>query len=237
MLRDFKFLRRNSGKNEEAENVPLDSKDLSAAIQISTDSTRPPLNAIQETAENPKPEQEVGIRSKAHRTPSKDKAKVADPPLPLRTPDKFGAGFSTRGRFGWAQKNEAGSVSSDLRDDVSNYSAQVSRGAGNFNGGSTNMTPRATRTVGRPALSYSESNSTQSTPTKSVSKPPNTGLRNKVDGSAGTRTGNFAALYRGIPISCGPPTVVNTVKVPHFDLKEDPSFWMDHNVQVVFSCF
>ncbi|XP_048337159.2 kinesin-like protein KIN-12D isoform X1 [Ziziphus jujuba] len=234
MLRDFKFLRRNSGKNEEAENVPVDGKESSVAIRISTDSSRPPLNAIQETAENPKPEQEVGTRSKADRTPSKAKARVADPTLPLRTPDKYGAGFSTRGRFGWAQKHEPSSVSSDLRDDASNHSAQVSRGAGNFNGSSTSLTPRATtRTVGRPALSYSESNSTQSTPTKSVSKPPNTGLRNKVDGSAGTRTGNFAALYRGIPISGGPPTVVNTVKVPHFDLKEDPSFWMDHNVQVL----
>ncbi|KAF3435686.1 hypothetical protein FNV43_RR22777 [Rhamnella rubrinervis] len=232
MLRDFKFLRRNSGKSDEVENVPVNSKDMSG-IRISTDSSRAPLNAIQESTQNPKPEQEVGVRSKADRTPSKAKAKVADPPLPLRTPDKHGAGFSARGRFGWAHKNEPGSTTSDLRDDVSSYSTQVNRAAGIGNGGFTNMTPRTARTVGRATSSYSESNSTQSTPTKSVSKPPNTGLRSKVDGNVGGRTGNFAALYKGVPISCGPPTVVNTVEVPHFDLKEDPSFWMDHNVQVL----
>lgn len=237
MLRDFKFLRRNSGKNDEAENVPVNSKDMSGA-RISEDSSRAPLNAIQETTQNPKPEQEVvGIRSKADRTPSKSKAKVADPPLPLRTPDKNGAGFSARGRFGWAQKNELGPTTGDLRDGVSSYSAQVNRAAGNGNVGLTNMTPRTARTAGRATSSYSESNSTQSTPTKSVSKPPNTGLRSKFDGSVGGRTGNFAALYKGVPISCGPPTMVNTVEVPHFDLKEDPSFWMDHNVQVILVVF
>ncbi|KAL4281224.1 hypothetical protein GQ457_03G001460 [Hibiscus cannabinus] len=93
------------------------------------------------------------------------------------------------------------------------------------------------RKPGRATSScYSESNSTQSTPTKSVvSKPPVSGYRNKVDGSGGVRGGNFAALYRGMPSSssCGPVTVVNTVEVPHFDLKEDPSFWMDRNVQVL----
>ena len=26
------------------------------------------------------------------------------------------------------------------------------------------------------------------------------------------------------------PTVVNNIEVPHFELKEDPSFWMDHNM-------
>ena len=228
MLRDFKFLRRNSGKSDETENIPVNRKDLSA-VRISSDSSRAPLNAIQEPISNPKPEQEVGGgRSKVDRTPSKGKARVTDPALPLRTPDKYGAAFSSRHRFGWAQKNEAGGTTSDLRDDL-----QI-RGAGISNGGFASMTPRTTRTVGRAASSYSETNSTQSTPTKSVSKPPNSSLRSKVDGISGARTGNFAALYKGMPVPSGSCTVVNTVEVPHFDLKEDPSFWMEHNVQVMF---
>jgi kinesin family protein 15 len=60
MLRDFKFLRRNSGKSEEIENVPVNPRD-SLGIQTGTDSLRAPLNAIQEPIENPKPEQEVGV--------------------------------------------------------------------------------------------------------------------------------------------------------------------------------
>lgn len=52
----------------------------------------------------------------------------------------------------------------------------------------------------------------------------------------GGRGGNFAALYKGIPISSGGcTTVVNSVEVPHFDFKEDSSFWMEHNVQVTVS--
>ena len=41
-------------------------------------------------------------------------------------------------------------------------------------------------------------------------------------------------LNKGMPISCGPAIVVNSVEVPYFDLKEDPLFWMEHNVQVRF---
>ncbi|POO03052.1 hypothetical protein TorRG33x02_011130, partial [Trema orientale] len=228
MLRDFKFLRRNSGKSDEPENVPVNRKDISA-VRVSSDSSRAPLNAIQEPTSNPKPEQEVGGRSKVDKTPSKAKTRATDPALPLRTPDKYGAGFSARQRFGWAQKNETGgATTSDLREDL-----QI-RGAGLSNGGFASMTPRTTtRTVGRAASSFSETNSTQSTPTKSVSKPPSSSIRSKVDGIGGARTGNFAALYKGMPVPPGSCTVVNTIEVPHFDLKEDPSFWMEHNVQVL----
>lgn len=231
MLRDFKFLRRNSAKNEEAENIPANRKDLSG-VRISSDSSRAPLNAIQEPPPpNPKPEQDVSIRSKVDKTPVKAKAKASDhPALPLRTPDKHGGATLAKNRFGWAQKNEAGSANTD---DFGSYSA---RGAGMGNGGFPNMTPRQTRTVGRAAPSFSESNSTQSTPTKSVSKPPSSTLRNKADGTISARTGNYAALYKGLPMSAGSSsTVVNTVEVPHFNLKEDPSFWMEHNVQVKFA--
>jgi kinesin family protein 15 len=99
MLRDFKFLRRNSGKNEEIENVPVNPRD-SSGIQTGTDSSRAPLNAIQEPIQNPKPEQEVGFRSKIERTPTKAKGKTSDPALlPLRTPDKHGVGFSGEESF------------------------------------------------------------------------------------------------------------------------------------------
>ncbi|XP_016650580.1 PREDICTED: LOW QUALITY PROTEIN: phragmoplast orienting kinesin 2 [Prunus mume] len=236
MLRDFKFLRSNSQKKEEPENVPpMNPKDLSAN-RISSESSRAPFNPIQELGQLPKPEQEVGIRSRVEKTPTKaSKAKTSDPTLPLRTPDKHGPGFSTRKRFGWAQKTEPSCMTtSDSHEDGANCSTQVSRGGGGTgNGDLANVTPRVMRTAGRAVSSYSESNSTQTTPTKSVSKPPNSGFRNKVDGSVGPRGGNYATMYKGIPISCGPSTVVNTVEVPHFDLKEDPSFWMDHNVQVL----
>ncbi|OMO74183.1 Semialdehyde dehydrogenase, NAD-binding protein [Corchorus capsularis] len=212
MLRDFKFLRRNSSKNEEIENVPINPGDSLASQPSSDGSTRPPLNTIQDPMAA-KTEAEGSTRSRIDRTPTKPKPKVPDSTLHFKTPDKHG--FLSKNRFGWA-KNEG--AESDFRS-----------------GGLTNMTPRVSRGVGRANSSYySESNSTQSTPTKSVSKPPASGFRNKFDGNGGVRGGNFSALYKGVPgSSCGPPTVVNTVEVPHFDLKEDPSFWMDHNVQVL----
>lgn len=239
MLRDLKFLRRNSGKHEEVENVPLQPTS-SSATQTAWDSSRAPLNAIQEPTQNPRPEAEVSTKSRVDRTPSKPKVRNADPSLPLRTPEKHNLGISSKNRFGWA-KNESSSVTADMNDDSrtdeKNFSNQFSRGigVGNF------ATPRITRTVGRANSNYSESTSTQSTPTKSVNKPPSVGFRSKLDSNGGGRWGNFAALYKGIPSSVGPATVVNTVEVPHFDLKEDPSFWMEHNVQVckclIFSSF
>ncbi|GLU02988.1 hypothetical protein SLE2022_202120 [Rubroshorea leprosula] len=215
MLRDFKFSRRNSARNEEIENVPVNPRD-SLGSQASYDSlNRAPFNTIQEPTPNPKPELESSFRSRIDRTPTKPKHRNPDSTLPLRTPEKHG-GLSKQ-RFGWAQRNDN---SDDVRIDARN-------------GGLVNMTPRVSRGVGRANSCYSESNSTQSTPTKSVSKPPTTGYKSKIDGNGGMRVGNFAALYRGMPSSCSPATVVNTVEVPHFDLKEDPSFWMDHNVQVL----
>ncbi|KAK2665172.1 hypothetical protein Ddye_003746 [Dipteronia dyeriana] len=216
MLRDFKFLRRNSSKNEEIENVPVNPRDSSGSQSTFGDSSsRPPLNTI-----NPKIEQEALTRARIDRTPTKPvKPKNSDHTLPLRTPDKHGVSYSSKHRFGWANKNESSTGSAnELRDDFR-----------------STMTPRGTRAAGRATPSYSESNSTQSTPTKSVSKPPNSGFRSKFDwnGNGNVRAGNFAALYKGIPSSGGQASVVNTVEVPHFDLKEDPSFWMDHSVQVL----
>lgn len=234
MLRDPKFLRRSSGKNEELENVPVNPRDP-VQTRIGSDLSRPPLNTIQEPIRNSEPEKEIGVKSRVERTPVKAKGKGSDLALPLRTPDKHGgAGFSSRKRFGWAQRSESGSLPDEEKADSVACSAQPSRGGGGCgNGGFSNVTtPRTTRTVGRATSSYSESNSTQSTPTKSVSKPPYSVCRSKID-----RINNLSALYKGIPANPVPPSVVNTVEVPHFDLKEDPSFWMEHNVQVIASVF
>nr|POE76064.1 hypothetical protein CFP56_05031 [Quercus suber] len=93
MLKDFKFLRRNSGKSKEIENVPVNPKD-STSIPTSTNSSRPPLNAIQEPVQDPKQE------SKVERTPTKaNKGKSFDHSLPLRTSDKHGVGVSMKQRF------------------------------------------------------------------------------------------------------------------------------------------
>lgn len=210
MSRDVKLSRRESSKlEEEIENIP-ENFQSSFLSQISNDDSssssslpRAPLNTIQDPLNNPKE-----TRNKIEGTPSKPRAKNnPDPPLPLRTPDNNkhhrSAAFS-KNRFGWGEKC----------DSVANASA--------------NTTPKAGRVAGRANSCYSESNSTQNTPTKSVTKPPGSCYRGKLDGvRAG---GGYASLYKG---SSGQVSaVVNTVEVPHFDLKEDPSFWMDHNVQV-----
>ncbi|KAG6777782.1 hypothetical protein POTOM_017615 [Populus tomentosa] len=209
MLRDFKFLRRNAKTNEETENVPVNPRD-SLASQSSTDSTRPPLNTIQDPAPNPNPRHD--------KTPNKPKVRNFEP---LRTPDKV-----SKYRFGWAQRNESGGssvISNESRDEVRTDFRDLSKGGGGFGASGPNVTPRGNKRAN------SESNSTQSTPSKSVvSKPPvSSGFRGK--------GGSFSALYRGLPVSggLGGTTVVNSVEVPHFDLKEDPSFWMEHNVQVL----
>ncbi|KAK7319825.1 hypothetical protein RJT34_04553 [Clitoria ternatea] len=211
MLRDFKLPRRNAGKHDEAENV--DPWDSSTTVQRFAEGSRPPLNTIQEPEE-----------SKIEKTPSKTGNRGrGGGGHELRTPDKHGGGGSMmwKNRFGWANKNDGVSSLCDER-----------RGSG-----VGNVTPRVSRTVGRAssaAAACSESNSTQSTPNKSVSKlPPSSSVRSKADGSISVRLGNYAALYKGVPCSASTPTVVNTVEVPHFDLKEDSSFWINHNVQVI----
>ena len=102
-------------------------------------------------------------------------------------------------------------------------------GWGERRGSIANTTPKTGRVVGR---ANSETGSAQNTPTKSVSKPPpGSCYRGKIDGAG--RAGGYASLYKGLSSSDRQVSgVVNTVEVPHFDLKEDPSFWMDHNVQV-----
>ncbi|KAI4376005.1 hypothetical protein MLD38_013807 [Melastoma candidum] len=231
MLRDLKSLRRNGGgKNEETENLPLNSNALSSGlIHGGLDSSRAPFGAIQEMGPNPKPE-------RMDKTPTKPKGRYGDTMLPLQTPDGHNFGVSARHRFGWVKSEATFPASETVSDDslaegANSYYGQGGRGIGGGIGGLA--TPRTTRTLARANSNYSESYSVQSTPNKSVSKPPSVTCRSKVDGNGGGRWGNFAALYKGLPSSGNPPPLVNTVEVPHFDLKEDPSFWMEHNVQVV----
>ncbi|KAK4789861.1 hypothetical protein SAY86_017165 [Trapa natans] len=224
MLRDMKFLRRrNPDKNVERENLPVSPRALSST-RSTLDSSRAPLNSIQEQIQTARSEQEAIItKSKTEMTPVKSKEST----LPARTPEKHNLGVSSRRRFGWA-KSEVNEGFDDARADSTYYSVSSRGVAGNL------ATPRINKTAGRANSSYSEANSTQSTPTKSVSKPPpSVQFKCKVEGNGVGRWGNFSALYKGLPSSSGHSNIVNTVEVPHFDLKEDPSFWMDHNVQVL----
>ncbi|KAF9600599.1 hypothetical protein IFM89_011128 [Coptis chinensis] len=232
MLKDLKFFRRNNGKkndssNEEIENVPVNpSSDSFMGKQVGNDVTRAPLNIIQEPFQIPKSviEQDLSGRNRFDKTPTKKSGNASV--SGLRTPDKQGGGFSSRNKFGWVQKNEGG----EMRDEGKNDVICMSRGL-------TNMTPRSVRSVGRNVNSYTECSSTQSTPTKSVTKPPNPGVASLSSArppvSYGARAANFAALTKGVSVNCAPPMVVNTVEVPYFEMREDPSFWMDHNVQVL----
>ncbi|KAI3702462.1 hypothetical protein L6452_28200 [Arctium lappa] len=209
MLRDLKFSRRNAGKNsdfEEPENVPVNGKlHESSVSQMGTDSSsRPPLNTIQEPVQNPsKRDQELGFK-KIDRTPTK--VNGTRHPESMRTPEKQGG--LARNRYG---------LGSDSRNEGKNV---------NMN------TPRSCRMVGRAISSgYSECNSTQNTPSRSVNKPLNPGGSSRPPAGGGPRSnGNYAALSRGFPNSYA---AVNMAEVPHFEMKEDPSFWMDHSVQVL----
>ncbi|KAL3621187.1 hypothetical protein CASFOL_036099 [Castilleja foliolosa] len=206
MLRDFKFLGRHMGKKnntEEAENIPVNPRD-SSNPQMNTDPSRPPLNTIQDPARIPR-----GI-SDHDSSGFKPNRVDRTPTKPKRKyPDTSlrtpeKQGPMSKSRFNWAQKNDCPSTNSVFD------------------------TPNSNR--GAP-------NSTQSTPTKSVSKIPNPGY-SLASGSRsvynmGARMANYGALSKGIAGSCNQPTIVNTVEVPYFELKEDPSFWMEHNVQVL----
>ncbi|KAM0006500.1 putative plus-end-directed kinesin ATPase [Helianthus debilis subsp. tardiflorus] len=217
MSRDCsKLSRRNSGKNlkfEEIENMPVNVSSIREPLvnRMSIDyQSRAPLNTIQDPVQNPsKFDYELGLKSsKVYRTPTKPKAKYTE--SAMKTPEKQGG--LGRNRYGWGQ---------DSRDE------------GRIGNGNT---PKACK-ITRAASCLTEGNSTHTTPTKSVGKPPSVGLvyggssRPPVNG--GVRTGNFTALSKGIPVAFNACAPVNTVDVPHFDLREDPSFWMDHNVQVL----
>ena len=205
MLRDFKFLRRNNGKNqdvEEIENVPINLSD-SASNSTSSDSSRPPLHAIPEPPPKPSAEHDVSNKTKFDKTPTKpSRTKSSETSsLHLRTPERQGNGNSGRTRFGFPSMNES---RDEGRSEMSNYLGLPSRHG-------LNLTPRMNGTAGRANSGHSECTSTQSTPTKSVSKPPNPGFApwssSRHNGSA--RAGTYAALSRRVSAVGGQPSVVN----------------------------
>jgi kinesin family member 15 len=126
--------------------------------------------------------------------------------LPFRTPEKAAA----RARFGWAAHDlppRAGACATP-------YAAMT--------------TPRAHR--GKAASEGGGGGSTQSTPTKSVTKPGVSGSRPPLV-SGGPRGAGFSTAGRGALLSLG-SAPASSAEVPHFVLREDPSFWMENNVQV-----
>lgn len=206
MSRDSKFsqrnLRKSSNLDEEKENAPVNTNTIV--------------------------DEEVDLKStKFCKTPLKAcKSRHLDTLLPLKTPDK--QRVLADKSYGVSEKNVLGSNVSEMEVDSSRYYT-------NGNGGFANViTPVLSRPNGKGNLS----NSTQSTPSKSVTRPPNPKLCLSGGGSGvasvcgGARMANFAALSKGVPISSSSLTVVNTIEVPHFAIKEDSNFWMDHNVQV-----
>ncbi|XP_062204039.1 kinesin-like protein KIN-12F isoform X2 [Phragmites australis] len=218
MVRDLGAVRRTAARASASEagndeNAPGDASGAAAAVAVAVAATdpnaasRPPLLAIQPPASGLKRKPESPAP-----TPSK---------LPFRTPEKSAA----RSRFGWVPPRgeelppRAGGCATP-------YSAMT--------------TPRAHRGKAAAAVpAASESGSTQSTPTKSVTKPAyGVGMSGSRPPMSGGPRGSgfvlgFSAAGRGTPLSLGPGTVVNSAEVPHFELREDPSFWMENNVQVV----
>uniref|UniRef100_A0A804N4S7 Kinesin motor domain-containing protein n=1 Tax=Zea mays TaxID=4577 RepID=A0A804N4S7_MAIZE len=215
MVRDHAALRRTpakasaseAGNDENSPGVVPDVAAVGVAV-AATDPGRPPLLAIQPPASGLKRKPESPAP-----TPSK---------LPFRTPEKA----ATRSRFGWVPPR------------ADEAPPRVGVGATPHCAMTTPRAHRGKAVTVAPAAS--EGGSTHSTPTKSVTKPAHSigasGSRPPMSGGGPRGAGfglGFTMAGRGPPTSLGPPTVVNSVEVPHFELREDPSFWMDNNVQVV----
>jgi kinesin family member 15 len=214
MVRDHAALRRTpakasaseAGNDENSPGVVPDVAAVGVAV-AATDPGRPPLLAIQPPASGLKRKPESPAP-----TPSK---------LPFRTPEKA----ATRSRFGWVPPR------------ADEAPPRVGVGATPHCAMTTPRAHRGKAVTVAPAAS--EGGSTHSTPTKSVTKPAHSigasGSRPPMSGGGPRGAGfglGFTMAGRGPPTSLGPPTVVNSVEVPHFELREDPSFWMDNNVQV-----
>ncbi|XP_042378501.1 kinesin-like protein KIN-12E isoform X1 [Zingiber officinale] len=236
MLRDLRIFRRhsNAGKAHTSEsndeNLAADPSHPPDS-QPESDPGRAPLLTIQDQNPSTGVDQGTILRRKLETTPSKSQANGPDSShLQFRTPEKM----TGRRRFSLATKGELGASGAECGDDLSchgpnSHLPPLCRGPG---GGYGLNTPRACRTTGRASSVHSDCSSTQSTPTKSVSKPANSGFSNtRPPLSVGSRTISMASKVA--PLLVTTPSVVNSLEVPHFELKEDPSFWMDHNVQVV----
>ncbi|XP_057475426.1 kinesin-like protein KIN-12C isoform X2 [Actinidia eriantha] len=119
---------------------------------------------------------------------------------------------------------------SDKKIEVSDYQLTLNKAIGNVSG-SIYGTPR----VSGRGKAHSEPNSVQSTPARGVSRVSNIGLSSgacpgpKPSQYSGARGGTSSRVSRAIPLlNCE-----QSSEVSHFELLEDPSFWKDHNVQVL----
>ncbi|PKA54315.1 Kinesin-like protein KIN12A [Apostasia shenzhenica] len=220
MLRDLRFFRRNYGKDHPAdgnnENLPADLEN-SSALQLEQDPTRPPLHTIQEPAH-----EETLWTRKHEKTPNKSQVRGPDALFQFRTPEKVAA---AKHRFGSAPKIEQHRPTCP----AANGEDSIHRGALQL------LPPPPPPPGGKASSVHSGTSSAQSTPTKSVSKPTFNGFTSsRAPGHGGTtRAMNLAFGLKGAPMSSVPPHVYAPAETPHFELKENPSFWMEHNVQVV----
>jgi kinesin family member 15 len=205
-MKDFRFLRRTSSSDGNNENTPLNPSEALKPI-TDPDPLRPPFNPIQDPIPISRRKPETTA------TPSKN--------VPFRTPEKSAPSVS-RNRFGWAPAENS--------EDTSHHIPTQLPPLNRYGTGTGTVTPRSFKVKsGKASSVHSESNSTNSTPSKSVIKPCYALSGSRPSFSAGIRAG----LVKGLPICASPVTVVDTPDVPHFELKEDLSFWLDHNVQVL----
>ncbi|CAL9168322.1 unnamed protein product [Musa hybrid cultivar] len=244
MLKDLRTFRQSSSSSRAPtpetnnENLPPVDPCDSSSSRLESDPSRPPLLAIQEPVQNPKIGFDQGaiLRGKPEATTSKNHTKGSDlPGLPFRTPERMVA----RHRLSLCPKSQPGVIGRETDDDSSyrgpgNQFPPLSRGGrlglGDEHGLTTTLT---SKTAAKASSVQSDCSSTQGTPTKSAIRFANYGFgKSRPPISAGTRTMSLGVTSRPTQISSIPP-VVDSVEVPHFELQEDPSFWMDNNVQVV----
>ncbi|RZR99600.1 hypothetical protein BHM03_00029181 [Ensete ventricosum] len=245
MLKDSRTFRQSSSAGRAPtpetnnENLPpADPFDSSSSL-LESDPSRPPLLVIQEPVQNHKIGLDQGaiLRGKPDATTSKNHTKGSDlPGLPLRTPERMVA----RQRPSMCPKSQPGVIGREYDDD-SSYRGPVNQFAPLTRGGRLGLgdehglnTPLTSKTTAKASSVHSDCSSTQSTPTKSVIRLANYGFgKSRPPISAGTRTMSLGMTSRPTHISSIPPPVVDSVEVSHFELQEDPSFWMDNNVQEV----
>ncbi|RRT63734.1 hypothetical protein B296_00025587 [Ensete ventricosum] len=244
MLKDSRTFRQSSSAGSAPtpetnnENLPpADPFDSSSSL-LESDPSRPPLLVIQEPVQNHKIGLDQGaiLRGKPDATTSKNHTKGSDlPGLPLRTPERMVA----RQRPSMCPKSQPGVIGREYDDD-SSYRGPVNQFAPLTRGGRLGLgdehglnTPLTSKTTAKASSVHSDCSSTQSTPTKSVIRLANYGFgKSRPPISAGTRTMSLGMTSRPTHISPIPPPVVDSVEVSHFELQEDPSFWMDNNVQL-----
>ncbi|XP_020520488.1 kinesin-like protein KIN-12E isoform X3 [Amborella trichopoda] len=120
-----------------------------------------------------------------------------------------------------------------LRNHEKTCEESESQGTVHGNGSMHCTTPRSI--LGKGSMgSHSEPSSAQSTPTRNISRVFNHGSYGaytcaRLPQSSVGKGGGPSKAMRGLPILASS----NLVQVPHFDLTEDPSFWTNHNVQVL----